>query len=78
MADVPPILRDIPEQIESERLILRPPRPGDGAIVNAAIHESLAELRPWMPWAMAENRVDDSEVFARRAAADRVGRVGKA
>jgi RimJ/RimL family protein N-acetyltransferase len=70
MADTPPILRDIPDQIESERLILRPPRPGDGALVNTAIHESLAELRPWMPWAMADNRIEDSEIFARRAAAD--------
>lgn len=70
MADIHPILREVPDQIETERLILRPPRPGDGAVVNAAIHESLAELRPWMPWAMAENRVEDSEIFARRAAAD--------
>jgi RimJ/RimL family protein N-acetyltransferase len=70
MPEVPPILREIPDHIETVRLTLRPPRPGDGPIVNAAIVESLDELRPWMPWAMPENRVEDSEIFARRAAAD--------
>jgi len=42
---------EIPEQFESERLLIRAPRPGDGPELNAAIRESIAELRPWMPWA---------------------------
>lgn len=46
-----PIMVDVPESFESERLVLRAPRYGDGAEVNEAIRESLAELRPWMPWA---------------------------
>ncbi len=29
-----PILLDFPDQLETERLILRPPRPGDGAVAN--------------------------------------------
>lgn len=42
----------IPEQFESERLIIRCPRPEeDAAIVNAAVEASLEELRPWMAWA---------------------------
>jgi Acetyltransferases, including N-acetylases of ribosomal proteins len=40
-----------PEQIETERLILRPPRPGDGAEVNAAIRETFDQLHRWMEWA---------------------------
>ena len=38
-------------QIESERLILRPPQLGDEAPINQAINNSLPELQRWMPWA---------------------------
>ncbi len=42
----------VPEQFESERLILRCARPEeDAAMVNDAVDVSLEELRPWMPWA---------------------------
>ncbi len=64
-----PILLDIPDSFESERLIIRAPRPGDGAAINAAVVESLAELRPWMPWATEKPSVAETEEFARRAAA---------
>ena len=46
-----PILHDIPLSFTSERLTIRCPQPGDGAALNAAVLESLAELRPWLPWA---------------------------
>ena len=62
-----PILRDLPDCIESQRLLIRPPRPGDGAAINAAVLDSLAELRPWMPWAQQTPTVDDNEVYAREA-----------
>ncbi|HEV7300292.1 MAG TPA: GNAT family protein [Tepidisphaeraceae bacterium] len=42
---------ELPETIETERLIIRPPRPGDGAAVNEAVRESFAELHRWMIWA---------------------------
>lgn len=61
------ILRDLPDRIESQRLLIRPPRPGDGAAINAAVLDSLAELRPWMPWAQQTPTVDDNEVYAREA-----------
>jgi len=64
-----PILLDIPDSFESERLIIRAPRPGDGAAINAAVVESLAELRPWMPWATEKPSIAETEEFARRAAA---------
>lgn len=38
-------------EIETERLILRPPRIGDEQPLNAAINRSLPELQRWMPWA---------------------------
>ncbi len=66
---VNPLLLDFPDQFESERLIIRAPRAGDGAPINAAIHESLAELRPWMPWADPAPTVEDTEIVMRRGAA---------
>ena len=46
-----PVLIEVPERIETERLILRCPRPGDGPTMNEAERETRAELRPLMPWA---------------------------
>ena len=63
-----PILLDVPDQFETERLIIRAPRAGDGPAGNAAIHESLAELRPWMPWATSAPTVADTEAVYRRGA----------
>jgi len=70
----PPILRDFPDQFESERLLIRAPMPGDGAEVQAAISESLTELRPWMPWAQDEQSVDAAEANVRLAHADFLAR----
>jgi hypothetical protein len=54
-----PILRDVPESFESERLIIRAPRPGDGAERCAAVTESLQGLRPRMPWAKEPPTADE-------------------
>jgi len=64
-----PILLDIPDAFESERLLLRAPRVGDGEALNRAVIESLGELRPWMPWATEAPSLADSEEGVRRAAA---------
>jgi len=64
-----PVLIDVPERVLTERFIARCPQPGDGAAVNAAVCETLAELRPWMPWAQTAPTVDESELHARRAQA---------
>jgi RimJ/RimL family protein N-acetyltransferase len=61
-----PILLDVPERIDTERLVLRAPRRGDGTIVNEAIRASHAELAPWMPWAGTLPTVDESEAHCRR------------
>jgi RimJ/RimL family protein N-acetyltransferase len=65
----PAILLDFPEQLETERLILRPPRPDEGPVANAAVQESLDALSRWMPWAANGQSVEDSTVFVREAAA---------
>jgi ribosomal-protein-serine acetyltransferase len=62
-----PLLFDIPEEIESERLLLRVPRAEDGAVVNASVRASFEQLKRWMPWAQEIPSVEDSEEFARLA-----------
>ena len=66
---VNPILLDFPDHFETERLLIRAPRPGDGVIINEGVRESHAELHPWMPWARVVQTVDESEMVARRMAA---------
>ena len=61
-----PLLIEVPERIETERLILRCPRPGDGPTVNEAERETLQELKPWMPWAQTAKSLDESESYCRR------------
>ncbi|MEJ2289202.1 MAG: GNAT family N-acetyltransferase [Deinococcales bacterium] len=62
-----PILLDFPEALETERLIVRAPRWGDGAAVGAAVRESLDELRPWLSWAQAATSLEEDEAICRRA-----------
>lgn len=64
-----PLLLDFPDQFETERLLIRSPRPGEGKNVHEAILESLDRLRPWMPWADPVPTVNDQIIHARRMAA---------
>lgn len=68
-----PVLLELPAEIETDRLLLRAPRPGDGPLVNASVLETLDDLRRYpasMSWAMEEQTVDKAEEWARRGAAD--------
>ena len=58
----------VPEQFETERLIIRAPQAGDGKAVNDAVRESLDDLRPWMAWARVMPSVAEQETYAREAA----------
>ena len=69
-----PLLIDIPEAFESERMTIRAARVGEGVAVNEAIRESLAELKPWMVWAQALPTVEESEAHGRRAHAKFIAR----
>ncbi|WP_066308415.1 GNAT family N-acetyltransferase [Bacillus sp. FJAT-29814] len=62
-----PILKEFPEEITTERLIIRKPMPGDGKAVYQAIQASMAELKAWMPWAHREQTEDDVEANMREA-----------
>jgi len=69
-----PLLIDFPEEFQTERLTIRAPRSGDGAEVNAAVLESLAELKPWMPWAQITPTPEESEANIRSAIAKFIAR----
>jgi RimJ/RimL family protein N-acetyltransferase len=68
-----PVLRDVPLEFESERLLIRCPRPGDGRVVHASVSESLSSLRQFpvsLPWAMEPPSADASERFCREGQAN--------
>lgn len=64
-----PTTPTLPDQIETDRLILRPPRMGDGVLVNAAIQESFPELTQWLAWATHMPSIAESETWVREASA---------
>ena len=64
-----PILLDVPNEIATERLTLRPPRFGDGVMINSAIIETLEDLQKWMPWSDPTPSIADTEKWCRSAAA---------
>ena len=64
-----PLLIHVPERIVSERLLIRCAQPGDGAVLNAAVCDSLDALRPYVPWAGAVPTLADSEAVCRKAQA---------
>lgn len=69
-----PILYDFPFEFETERLTIRGPLPGDGAEMQTAVSESIAELRPWMPWAVEIPTVEASEIRLRQKHLDFLAR----
>src|SRR5688572_27930068 len=68
MAIEQPILLDVPEQFQTERMLLRIPRGGDSRFIWPAVVDSQDELRPWMPWAYPNAEEKSVEEFCRRAA----------
>jgi RimJ/RimL family protein N-acetyltransferase len=65
---------ELPETIETERLILRSPMPGDGRAANEAILETWDELHRSMPWAREPPTVEQTEERIRELRAKRVAR----
>ena len=70
MAIEQPMLLDVPEQLITERMLLRIPRPGDSKFIWPAVVETQAELSPWMPWAYPKAEEKSVEEFCRRAASN--------
>lgn len=59
----------LPDQIETPRLLLRPPAPTDAQAVCQAVTASLPELTPWMAWANEAYGMAQATAFCERAAA---------
>lgn len=62
-----PILINLPMPIETERLIIREPRFGDGAVINEAKEESFVEINKWMDWAKTHSTIEEDELVARES-----------
>jgi RimJ/RimL family protein N-acetyltransferase len=63
---MPPLDR-LPESLTTDRLVIRVARPGDGAMFNAAIVDSHAELAPWLAWVSPPPTLEQSEAACRAA-----------
>ncbi len=59
---------ELPDELRSSRLVVRPYHPDDASAVFAAIDESRAELRPWMDWVERHQNVMDTRDFCVRCA----------
>lgn len=62
-----PLLLDVPQQLETERLLLCAPQAGWGEIVNTAIRESHPSLKRWFAWAQDLPAVEATETSIREA-----------
>ncbi|WP_394841705.1 GNAT family N-acetyltransferase [Pendulispora brunnea] len=61
-----PILIDLPEAIETKRLYIRAPMPGDGSTTLASVLETWDALHETMPWARERPTLEGQEAAARR------------
>lgn len=59
-----------PAELATDGMTIRTYRPGDGPALQVAVVSSYEHLRPWMPWADANQTVEQSEANCRRFAAN--------
>ncbi len=64
-----PLLIELPDELQGERVLVRPYGQEDAAALLEAIEESRAHLAPWLPWVHGHRSLDDSRTFIRRAQA---------
>lgn len=67
-APIHPTLILLPDEIRSERVVLRPLRSEDAEAAFAAIDEAREHLRPWMDWVDKQRTVDDVRDYCLRTA----------
>ena len=59
------LLLNVPEVVETRRLTLQATRSQRGGEIHAAVMESYAELKAWMPWANEAQAAEDTEAHCR-------------
>jgi len=69
-----PVLVDVPDRLETQRLIIRSQMPGDGPTVNAALLDSWEALHQTMPWAKVQPSVAETEGRMRQGRASFIAR----
>jgi RimJ/RimL family protein N-acetyltransferase len=67
MASVDPLLIDLPDRLEGERVVVRPWAEGDSAGLWDAIDNSREHLEAWMPWVDRYRNPDDALEYCRRS-----------
>jgi RimJ/RimL family protein N-acetyltransferase len=65
-----PLLIEVPQTLQTERLLIAAPQPGIGPVLSVAVAESIGQLQPWMHWAQQVPSAEDSEAVVRRQIAD--------
>ena len=65
-----PLLVEVPQALETERLLIASPQPGLGPLMSVAIAESHGQLSPWLPWAQQVPDIEDAEAVVRQQMAD--------
>ena len=69
MASVEPLSIDLPDQLEGERVIVRPWAERDSADLWDAIDNSREHLEAWMPWVDRYRNPDNALEYCRRSLA---------
>lgn len=69
-----PLQIELPEQLTTDRMVIRCPGEADAPAMHAAVCESLDDLRPWMPWAQAAPTLAASQADCRRLQAKHLRR----
>lgn len=64
-----PLTLDIPQRLETERLVSRLPTLGDVQVVAASVQASIEQLHAWLPWAKRDYGVDDATEWIHRTLA---------
>lgn len=64
-----PLLVELPAEIRTERIVLRPVSPDSGPVAFNLVSNEVERLSPWLPWAVNPT-VDSMVSFARRAYAN--------
>ncbi|KPY82399.1 GNAT family protein [Pseudomonas syringae pv. tagetis] len=57
----------LPAEIQTERLLIRVAKPGDGIVFNQAVTESAAHLKKWLAWTTPTPSIEQSELSCRHA-----------
>lgn len=74
MKNIPPILRDLPEEWIGPRIVLRPRGPGDAEAIWEAVEESREQARQWLPWVDQTISIEDCVASGRRGLANWITR----